>query len=165
MIPAGSPSLYSYEQKEKSACRFRLLIRAHLHYSSHFFTSQKTHVLRKQCIFRSAFRDKAYMLQRDVFSFSHLLHRCAMQVSCNSAMLHRLQQDRFCCIVRFQHRHGLKWNLIKTLHWFFTEFHGSDKEQGQVNKMKTAEMRREKDEENKGDVTGHYNLLTMQQKD
>lgn len=48
---------------------------------------------------------------------------------------------------------------------FFIEFHGSDEERGQVNEMKKAEMRREKDEENMGEVPGHYTLLKMQQKE
>ncbi len=116
MIPAGSPSLYSYEQKEKSACRFRLLIRAHLHSSSHFFTSQKTHVLRKQCIFMSAFRDKAYMLQRDVFSFSHLLHRCAMQVSCNSVQCF-IDYSRTGFVASFASSTDIVWSEIWLKHY------------------------------------------------
>lgn len=81
------------------------------------------------------------------------------------AKLQWLQEDRFCCITCFQHRHGLNWHLIKRLHLFFIEFHGSDEERGQVNEMKKAEMRREKDEENMGEVPGHYTLLKMQQKE
>ncbi len=62
-----------------------------------------------------------------------------MQVSCNSVQCFS-DYSRTGFVASFASSTDMVWSEIWLKHYIvFTEFHGSDKEQGQVNKMKTAE--------------------------
>lgn len=159
MIPAGSPSLYSYEQKEKSACRFQLLIRANLHSSSHFFTSQKTHVLRKQCICMSAFRDKAYICYREMF-FLFLIYSTDVQCmgGCNSVQCF-IDYSRTGFVASFASSTDMVWSEIWLKHYivFLQNFMAQIKSKARSTRWKQQRW----DEKKMKRIRAMYQVITI----